>query len=305
MSDVDCDYESESTVRSQNQPQKCKICYRKVKDVIKCVSCATKIHKQCINKLKEFINININNWMCKHCDKSQAERELNEGVLNELNVKKSKYDLLSKLNGELETVNKLLKIKICELDKNYYNAFKVTVNDTPSAINEQEKIINLDLNKTQKELYSDKLKQNNNVLIIESKTDKLDLHSFKKAINVPDLGPGILNVRQTKKGKMIINCDNPESTTKIKSKLEKCVSKNCNVNVPSKCLPRIIICHAELEEVGKEILKENLLKQNNISDYKIFNICRFIKLKKSMHKVVETDPTLFSSLLKENAIFVG
>lgn len=111
-----------------------------------------------------------------------------------------------------------------------------------------------------------------------------------------------MNIKESRNGKTIISCENEEVVNGIKNKLETSIGNSYKVMNPTKRNPRLIIFHAEKQDIDREEIKANILAQYNISSTgNIFNVCQLIKLKKSMHM----DPTTFFDLLKRGAMFVG
>lgn len=102
--------DSESSIKNQKTVAKCRICYRECRSVIKCVLWNETVHRQCLQKIAEIIKIDVNNWYCKTCSILQPCGDKCDSVKIKSDLKhlQEKYDLVTKLNEELTTVNNLL-----------------------------------------------------------------------------------------------------------------------------------------------------------------------------------------------------
>lgn len=65
-----------------------------------------------------------------------------------------------------------------------------------------------------------------------------------------------MKIGETSTGKMIVDCENKDTTTSIENKLEKYLGNTYNIAFPKRKLPKVIIYNAELEDVDDVRLKE-------------------------------------------------
>lgn len=313
------DEDGESGV-SQKIVKKCEFCNNGFRSYVKCTSCNFVIHSKCFETANKVFNINNKtNWKCKQCSLDQDGDVIIESDSDNENIKPNNIDqlkrelnLLYKLNSELETSNKLLKLRLNDTDADFRHIFES--GKLPSKLNTNEPRISTNVNQMvpQSQVsFRDKLvgtkTENPAVLIIEARNDNIDINTFKTNINPVDLGPGINTIKQTNSGKMVINCTNNEYLQSVKSNLEKTAGQNFKITIPNKFYPRVKIFNAEPtnstnEQLSKDIIKENQFTAlNNVH----FNILRKEIKNSKMNMVVEVSPILFKKIINDGFLFVG
>lgn len=301
------DDESESSSKNPKVIKKCEFCSVQVRSIVKCKICNFGIHTKCFDVLSKFVNIDKNNWLCKTCKQEQEEIYDNNENQENQNVSSMKRELkiLNELNAELKLNNNLLKLKVCEVDKNYEIVFKGQQIQFPIASNTEVPPNTQERHSNRS--YSQVVKKDTAVLILEAKSDTtIDINTFKSNINPVDLGPGITNVKSTRSGKIMVECSNKEELDKIKSNLIKSAGQDWQVSTPNKYLPRIKIYNTETTNLNDDQLTKNICEQNNVNCIQAhFKILRKIQYKKSTNLIVELDSELFSKIIKQGFLYVG
>lgn len=108
-----------------------------MRDFVTCASCDIPVHKQCLIKISKLVKINIEDFTCKSCKEKKCDVTVIDknkiGSSEQLQNVEEKFELVCKLNKELQMVNKLLKLRLNEVDKNFKNGCAidtVTINDS-------------------------------------------------------------------------------------------------------------------------------------------------------------------------------
>lgn len=307
---------------SQKVTKKCEFCNNGFRSYVKCINCNFIIHSKCFETASKLFNINSKaNWKCKQCNQEPdgvvAETtESQEENINKCDPKQSfeqmkrELNLLYKLNSELDTTNKLLKLRLNDKDEDFRNIFES--GKLPSKVNTPSTSSNIDQMEPRAQIsFRDKLvgakNGNSAVLIIEPKNSNIDLNTFKTNVNPADLGPGINTIKQTNSGKMVINCTTSEYLQSVKSNLEKTAGENFKVTIPNKFNPRIQILNAEHTDTTNEQLSNDIIKENQfniLNDVHLKVVKKYIK-KYKMDIIVEVSPALFKKIINDGFVFVG
>lgn len=282
--------------------------------LILCEFCSNRFHVSCV-KLKDSWCKLINDcdnlmWFCDTCKddikkKWKVDNENNEtsnALALEVNHLKQDLENARKLENELQTVNNLLKHRLCELDESYSQI----LNQSQKSISNISKLNTLQ-EMVLKPSFSDVLKNDNSaVLILEAKnTNKCDINTLKDNVNPVDLGPGITQIRTARNGKTILKCLNSDHMQSIKTNLERSMGKDFTVTVPSKKNPKIRIYHLEKTDITNDILEGNIIKQNMFDKNEKFKILTKINYVKSSNIIAEVSPNLFHKIISQGYLFVG
>lgn len=304
--DVDGDPEQ---TKSQKYIKKCELCGVGTRTVVKCIKCNFSVHAKCFDIMAKLIILNKSNWVCKQC--IQSEPQTSGGIQNEnaladfekqVKQQDRELDILNNLNAELKTVNNLLKIRLCEVDKNYeriLNISKISATNTINTYSKEQEMVSTPS-------FSEVVRKNASaVLVLEAKNERCDINTFKDNVNPVDLGPGITQIKQNNNGKLIVKCLNNDHMNNVKSNLERCVGNNYKISTPARQYPKIIIYEAENNNSSADKLRDDILKVNNLNADAHFKILRKISYKESINIIVEVGHEPFNKIMQLGYLFIG
>lgn len=257
---------------------------RNEKGLIQCVICKIKVHGKCVKLNAEIQNqmaISTNvKFFCDSCN--------NNDLINEvLELKTMLKNCMDMIKEQQETIIENSR-KICEL----------SCQET-----------------SRKNSYAEIVKKKHEVLLIkpinETQENKMTINDIRENIDPSKLALGIENVKNIKKGGILINCANANSKGVIKNIVQEKMGDKYEVKEGTVKNPKFIIVGVEDEyiELNEEEILEVLVEQNGLSFPKV----EAKVTKKYKHKnrknlgniVVEVNSKHFNAIMQMGKINIG
>lgn len=279
-----------------NNDKKCKRCKNKVATPIICVNCGASYHPSCAK------GANCCNSRVECREEFSIENYLNKediGVSDLMQVITEMYKILTK---QSEMIDKLMKDKEKEEVSN-------RLLEIASKIDQQQ----LGKAKTGNQVlksYSDAVSTHNSKVLIVQPKSNMEIQDVRKDIreNIDPvkLQVGVKMGKQTKKGGVILRCDNSEAAIILKENIESKLKAKYNIEKPKSIKPRIKILGIH-EENNDDNLSNKIVQQNKLNDVvKELKIVYKSKVKNNkFNLIIECDDRTHEYLLKQESIFVG
>ncbi|GLV39655.1 hypothetical protein CBL_21264, partial [Carabus blaptoides fortunei] len=275
----------------------CSTCKKKTTrndEIVECKNgCKGVYHLNCAgissNQLKNMVdNGEISDWMCSTCksdestgsavvedtDVSEEESEKAEIITNVSFVNsalKNENKLLKQLIEEQKKVNDLQKQRIIDLEQQV-QTLSATCNlskdylTVPAGSVPNKTYLNTASQQQRSVTYANAFKQSTSMLLVksldQSRNSEGTYNAIKKIINPSKLSVGINQIKETKNGDLLINCNNKESREKLQLDIEKAAGKQFKTKIPTMLSPKLVIIGVEKDDAEREDLCDIITKQN-------------------------------------------
>lgn len=139
----------------------------------------------------------------------------------------------------------------------------------------------------------------------EQGNSKKTLEAVQKYVNPSVLEVGIREIRNTREGGVVIKCDSRSEIEKVKSVVEKKLSKTYNISAQNLKNPSVKIVDIEKEMSSEELILF-LKKQNYFLNHEKLTLSVKIlkKMRTKFMAIVECDPESFRRIMKEGFLYV-
>lgn len=118
-----------------------------------------------------------------------------------------------------------------------------------------------------------------------------------------------VNVKQSRKGVLLFECENKEALNSVKTNIETVFGARCTTKVANKYNPQIRIKGVYENDVNDDNIITNIIQQNEIDD-KGDEFCLKVvnKTKPIRHQLdvfIEADPETFKKIINKTRIHLG
>jgi hypothetical protein len=264
------------------------------------------------NKVKD--SVDIEKWMCKSCVDVPVE---NVGVSN-TNIGCTDSELVKHLVNDLKKANE----KIVNLLEELCVVMAVSASQKTEIVFLREKVEN---KTTSKLAFADVVKRKVNtppsiskaVLVIQQKnpvdgsTNQDLFSSVKKKVMTSEHNKADINdIKQTKLGKIIIECANDAAKITLKENLQNSMGNNFEVREPNRFSAKIKLCYVPYDEIGNknnEEIVEIIKNDNELGDDLYIKILRVgaQNYTGDCNIIMEVDENSKNLLLKKERLRVG
>jgi hypothetical protein len=162
--------------------------------------------------------------------------------------------------------------------------------------------------KSKKKGYADVLKEMKPALLVkgvkDGETAKEIMQEIKKKVS-PKTAK-IRGTKETKRGNIIIECENQEAVKELKEKVEKRIGPKVNVEIVEKRRPKVKVIGME-GEFTKEEIEEYLMEMNGdiFTTTEQFDIVHIFSTSRIKGFKMELEPEVYELVMQRKSLMVG
>lgn len=283
----------------------CKRCRNKVTQSMDCMKCGNSYHPSCatrdrvLNSDGRVVCCGESSSNIKNFNIIEYINKDNVSMADLLQVMVNMYQMIRSQNATIERL--MDAVQTCDvkskLDEISADIDRVRVEQTKPTEN--------------KPSYSKiTARKKDNVIILQPKTKDANAtevrNDIKTSIDPLELKGGIRMGKTTKKGGIILECNNAETMGHLSDKIETKLTDKYTIEKPRKIVPRVKILDIH-EESNDDNLLNRLIEQNKLSnkesDFKIVYKSKPVRSK--FHIVIECDKKTQENILQRERIYIG